>query len=220
MKRQTIIITISIFILALYLGGCTATPILLLHSQDGPLQLTQGEVKTHPMRGDTTSVDNATTILITDNASATMNFNTVDLVPGHIYTAWWVIFNNPTACEGPCDASDVFGNTEKVQADLIYADGQIADEQGQAAFSGTLYASEISDTWFGNGLPNPRRTEIHIVLHDHGEPIAGLEAEMLSTWRAGCTDASLPTSFPDVAFADGTPGSNECIHYQFTVFEQ
>lgn len=33
---------------------------------------------------------------------------------------------------------------------------------------------------------------------------------MIGTYRAGCTDASLPAFVPATAFADGTPGPNTC----------
>jgi hypothetical protein len=48
--------------------------------------------------------------------------------------------------------------------------------------------------------------------------IAGLEEEMVSTYRAGCTDASLPAFFPPSAFADGTPGHNTCRLWQTAIF--
>ncbi|HRW11305.1 MAG TPA: hypothetical protein P5121_39675 [Caldilineaceae bacterium] len=98
-------------------------------------------------------------------------------------------------------------------------DGQIADEMGQAEFRATLKVDDTLDEWFGYGLPDTIAAEIHVVLHDHGPPVEGLVEEMLSSFRAGCTDESLPTIFPALAYADGTPGPNACIHYQFAMFQ-
>jgi len=43
---------------------------------------------------------------------------------------------------------------------------------------------------------------------------------MLNTYRSGCTDESLPASFPDTAKADGEPGPNTCALVQAAVFQQ
>ena len=60
--------------------------------------------------------------------------------------------------------------------------------------------------------------EVHVGLHNHGPVIASLCDEMLTSYRAGCTDASLPSP-PATAYADGTPGPNACQMWQFTIFE-
>jgi hypothetical protein len=70
---------------------------------------------------------------------------------------------------------------------------------------------------FGHGLTNPRGAEIHLILQDHGP---GLVANQLSPVRGGCTDASLPSLYPPVAFADGIPGPNTCRLRQFAVLQQ
>ena len=41
---------------------------------------------------------------------------------------------------------------------------------------------------------------------------------MIQTYRAGCTDASLPGIFPPTAKSDGEPGPNSCQLYQVAVF--
>jgi ubiquinone/menaquinone biosynthesis C-methylase UbiE len=42
---------------------------------------------------------------------------------------------------------------------------------------------------------------------------------MIRTYRAGCTDASLPAIFPASAKGDGQPGPNTCRLWQLAVFE-
>jgi hypothetical protein len=42
--------------------------------------------------------------------------------------------------------------------------------------------------------------------------------EMIQTYRAGCTDSSIPGIFPASARADGTPGPNTCQLYQMAAF--
>jgi len=50
--------------------------------------------------------------------------------------------------------------------------------------------------------------------------IPDLVANQISTFRGGCTDASLPPPFPATAKADGLPGPNTCRLYQFAIFQQ
>ncbi|MEZ4684128.1 MAG: hypothetical protein R2932_58955 [Caldilineaceae bacterium] len=108
------------------------------------------------------------------------------------------------------------------RADIVHSvgicDGQIADEMDRPS-SATLKVGDTLDNWFGYGLPDTSAAEIHVVLHDHGPPVEGLVEEMLVP-SAGCTDESLPTIFPALAHADGTPGPNACIHYQLPCFNR
>jgi hypothetical protein len=60
---------------------------------------------------------------------------------------------------------------------------------------------------------------VHLILNDHGPVLAEYMPGMISTYRSGCTDASLPPIFPASAKADGTPGPNTCRLWQMVVFE-
>lgn len=166
-------------------------------------------------------VPGASSALMADAEGITFVVNATDLIPGNIYTAWVVVINKPELCEtSPCTRADVQGNPDVVHSTITYGDGQVADEMGQATFRGTLSKGPLPEGWLGYGLEDPRHAEIHVVLHDHRAPLEGMTEEMLSTFRAGCTDESIPAAFPAVAFANGTPGPNECIHYQSTIFQQ
>ena len=66
----------------------------------------------------------------------------------------------------------------------------------------------LPEGWIaGRGLENPLGADIHLVLNDHGPVLTEFMPEMIQTYRAGCTDASLPPIFPASAKADGTPGT-------------
>jgi hypothetical protein len=57
------------------------------------------------------------------------------------------------------------------------------------------------------------------VLNDHGPVIDDLKREMLSTYRAGCSDTSpFPPFFPPAALADGIPGPQHLLLWQSAVF--
>ena len=61
-----------------------------------------------------------------------MSIDTRELPIG-AYTNWWLVFNNPGACDGECDFSDR-GNP-LVQAGGFYATGGIVGPDGRGHFS-------------------------------------------------------------------------------------
>ena len=83
------------------------------------MQKREAPVMSHPALGEMVTIENAHALLLTDDNGASMSVRTSLLVPGHVYTAWWVIVNKPEACAGkPCTPSDVLSNTEVVKADM------------------------------------------------------------------------------------------------------
>jgi hypothetical protein len=166
-------------------------------------------------------VEGAQAELFTTETGATMNFRTAALEEGHVYTAWWLIVNNPENCAAsPCTADDILGNANGVESEVTFADGLLVSPEGRMEFAASLAAGDVPEGWFGNGLTNPLGAEIHIVLHDHGPVIPELVDNMLHSLRAGCTDESVPAPYPDIAKADGEAGPNTCRLVQFTIFQQ
>jgi hypothetical protein len=158
--------------------------------------------------------------LVRNDHGAKFTFRATHLIPGHVYTAWFVIVNDPAACAtAPCTAADVILNSEAVSSDVTYGAGHVAGNSGQASFSGHISAGALSNSWFGNGFTNPRGAEIHLVLNDHGPMIPDLVSNMLHSYRGGCTTESLPAIFPPTAMADGIPGPNTCRLYQVAIFQ-
>ncbi len=159
--------------------------------------------------------------LETSEAGLRMSMHTRELAPGHVTTAWWVIMTNPAACSAtPCTAEDVIGRAAEVGTQIVYADGAINSADGRASFAAYLPAGPIKTGWYEQDLPNPTHAEVHLVLNDHGPLIEDLAASMLTSYRGGCTDESLPPPFPDTAKTDGTPGPNQCELIQDAIFVQ
>lgn len=100
---------------------------------------------------------------------------TSDLVAGDAYTVWAVIFNNPDACDGPCDASDL-ANPD-VAGFSTLGTGKVADREG------TMFYMRIPS---GEQLMDPRGAEIHFVVRTHGPAIPDLVEEQISTLNGGC----------------------------------
>ncbi len=141
------------------------------------------------------------------------------LVPGNAYTLWVVVVDQPGACEGtPCAGPDILLN-EATDSQVGYGTGLVAPDSGRATFDGSVQIGEL-DGWYANRVfENPGTAEIHLVLNDHGPDIPEMRAEMISTYRGGCSDASpFPPPFPETALADGASGPNTCRLYQTAVF--
>jgi hypothetical protein len=183
-----------------------------------PATVQQSTVNWHPQSG-SGPVDGAWAQLVRNDSGATFNFHAQELKPGHVYTIWFIIVNDPSACDTtPCTGADFILNSEAVQSDVVYGAGHVVGDSGQSTFSGHIAAGELANSWYGHGFTNPRGAEIFLTLNDHGPMIPELVNDMLSTYRGGCTDESLPEIFPDTAFADGIPGPNTCRLYQGTAF--
>lgn len=180
-----------------------------------------GLVVTHPATGAMAPVEGATAHIVRSAEGVTVQMHTMNLEPGNVYTAWWVLANNPDVCEAsPCSGADFVGKAAEAQTEVAYADGVIVGESGEAHFAAYLPVGEVTDDpWFGNGFTNPTGAEIHLVINSHGPLIPERAGEMLNTYRAGCTDESLPAPFPDTAKADGEAGPNACALVQAAVFQ-
>jgi hypothetical protein len=177
-------------------------------------------VHTHPLQGDVREIEGAEAELFATEDGITMSFRTNGLEEGHVYTAWVVMINTPEACAAtPCEASDILGNTDAVQSEITYGDGIIVGEDGIGNFAAHVEAGDVPGGWHGIPFTNPLGSSVHIVINDHGSLIPGQVANMLNSYRGGCSDESLPPPFPDTAKADGEAGPNTCRLVQVAIFE-
>jgi hypothetical protein len=178
-------------------------------------------VETHPSRGEVQIIEGASARLMTTEEGAFVHISTHELNPGHVYTLWWVVFNDPAACQtSPCTGADAVIHTALTQADVTYGGGIIAGDDGSGIFNSYIAAQELPNAWFGNGYHNAMGAEIHLVINDHGMLIPEMATTMLQSYRGGCTDESLPGAFPDTAKNDGIPGPNTCQLFQDVIFQQ
>jgi hypothetical protein len=174
----------------------------------------------HPQTGLSGSVaPDAEARLVRRPDGVSFGIQTAHLRPHHAYTVWFVVVNNPSACAAtPCSGPDILLNPA-TDAQLTYGAGHISGGSGNGAFAGSFQAGAI-DGWLPDGgLWDPMAAEIQLVVNDHGAVLPAYLPEMTHTYRAGCTDGSIPAIFPDSARADGTPGPNACQLYQVAVFQ-
>lgn len=179
------------------------------------------QVETHPSQGDIRIIQGAIAKLTTTENGISVLLQTNELVPGNVHTMWVAVMNAPEACaQRPCAPPDVLNNTEATGSDVTYADGILVGPDGTGTFRTFIPTGPSGFWWYGNGLQEPMTAEIHLIVNDHGPIIPEMAQSMLTTYRGGCTDESLPPPFPDTAKSNGTPGPNQCKLIQEVIFQQ
>lgn len=182
------------------------------------LKLQHSVVQTHRSQGEVKQVHGGVATLVRSEDGVFVNVETNQLTPGHAYTMWIVAINDSHQCSAsPCPSEDVLGKPDLVKADLGFADGAIADQQGRAQFAAFQPVGKLAKAWFGTGLVHPK-AEIHLVLRDHGPLQLGLERPMLTSFRAGCSAESVPETLPETARNDGYQGYYDCFNLQTVIF--
>ena len=140
------------------------------------------------------------------------------LIPGHAYTIWWVVFNEPNQCDAaPCGESDI--GKPAVKCEILYATGKVVKRGTLGYFRAYLKegdnAGSINDV-FGlpeyGGLLDSKKAEVHLVVRSHGPAIPGQIRDQIGSFGGGCT-----TDLP--AFTEVPDEVGECADIQFAVFE-
>jgi hypothetical protein len=135
-------------------------------------------------------------------AGVRLTANSTLLDAGAAYTLWWIIFNNPAACD-PAGCSDADFGTPAVEASVMNATGRVADANGLATFVaflpvGFMHTNPSSlngRQLFGPGLQNAAGAVIHVVIRCHG-PSSG-DIEQISTVDGDCLNAASPSGCYD-----------------------
>ncbi|MEH6537131.1 MAG: hypothetical protein V7719_12105 [Psychroserpens sp.] len=124
---------------------------------------------------DGNEIEGASSTLHRKKNKIMVNFKTENLIPGNVYTLWFVIFG------------DMGGPPILV----TYADGLIANPSGKGNFSTHLSVGDIFN--------NPLTAEVHMALRTHGPVQQGMMPEQIETIDGGCTSGfpSGPMLHPD-----------------------
>jgi hypothetical protein len=174
----------------------------------------------HPQSGNTDVIAANGATLTRTEGGASIHFSTSGLVDGDVYTLWWVILNKPEMCtDDPCGFDDTFVNQLVTGADVVQAGyGKVVDATEDQIFSAYLPKGDLAKGWFDEGFTNPMGAEIFMILNSHGPAIDGEVGDMTSSYRGGCTDASIPPPFPAKGKLDGKVGPNTCVLSQEAPF--
>jgi hypothetical protein len=138
--------------------------------------------------------------------SVDVNAHLRGLNPGHAFTVWAVIWNDPLECDGGCGEDDL-GATGNV---VIFSGiGGVANGGGNLNGNTTLPSSG-GDGPIPGGVTDTEGAEIHFVIQDHGEASDDAATLLLqtTTFEGGCGDGAPPTAPPDT-----------CVDVQAAVFQ-
>jgi hypothetical protein len=97
-----------------------------------------------------TSNQVGTSNLVRNKNGISAEYSTDGLPGGQAMTLWFIVFNNPEACEAgafSCGLADM-GADRSAQGDFLLASGHVIDEDGTATFNGNLEVGDIG----GSGL--------------------------------------------------------------------
>lgn len=131
-------------------------------------------------------IPGSSSTLLRNSGGISYTLKTSELEPGGTYTNWYVVFNDPSQCTGPCGEDDDVFPGAPAGVSVIFADGHVIGRNGQGNFAGRLNAGDTSGALFGPGLSDPYGAEIHIVVRGHGQPIPGMVHEQISMFNGGC----------------------------------
>lgn len=174
---------------------------------------------------DTSSPVGESTLTRTD-AGISATFQTEGLLANQAVTMWFIVVNNPAACNAtPCSIEDLLFN-EAAQGDFLFGAGKITGGSGVGHFGGSLRVGDVSGSGFieigmperAVGLLDPRGAEVHLALHSHGPALTGQALKsQISSFLGGC-EVFLGNQFgiaDSPAAVPSAPG--ECSTFQVSV---
>lgn len=137
-------------------------------------------------------------ILIRDfkNRVVDATLTTSALSPGHVYSIWVAVFNNPWFCSAPCGIDDLpfQGGNPRIDTSVFWGGGFIADANGNGSTSLKIVPGRTGRELFAPAMSNDSGlrqdrlvwAHIHLVLRDHGLPVQGQVARQIGTASEAC----------------------------------
>ena len=163
-------------------------------------------------------IDGTRALLVTGPEGASMHLTSKDLTPGNAVTIWFVALQNPQLCKkNPCTPMEAMGMPE-METVAVNGGGTVVPADGRIEVSAHLPVGIVPTNLFDTDFVSPETAEYHLVIHDHGALIPDFAADMLSSFRGGCTLESVPPHYPDTAKSDGEGGPNTCVSRQVALF--
>lgn len=154
-------------------------------------------------------------VLVRTDTDIRFHIVTNGLPPG-AYSVWWVVFNEPSACTGPCDEPDLFDPA--TQSSVFYATGGVVAEAGVGVFHGrhglndSRGAGGVQDILNGGGI-DPHKALILNVMKYHGP--ASLDPAVLEV-QTTTVDGSCAAGANAVDL--GPPFGVQCFDPQIVVY--
>lgn len=166
-------------------------------------------------------VASAEATFATNSDGISMHLASSNLTPGNVVTVWFVAIQNPAGCSTtPCIPPDGMGKADVMNTVATLAGGTVVEADGTITMNGFMPVGEVYGNFFDTKLETPEIAEVHLAIQDHGPLNADRAAEMMTSYRDGCTDASVPPFYPETARSSGMVGSYGCKVLQFAVLLQ
>jgi hypothetical protein len=108
------------------------------------------------------------------------------------YTVWWVVFNNPAGCLGPCGSASL--GVPAARASVFYAAGFMTGDDGIGSVTAHMgdgplpIGLEVTSDGTVAGLDrgNGFAAEVQLVVRSHGPIIAGMADKQIGSFNGGC----------------------------------
>lgn len=166
--------------------------------------------------------------LVRTDSGVSANYHTEGVPSGHVVTMWFIVFNNPAACnDSPCSIEDLIFN-KNAEGDFLIGAGSVLGGSGVSGFGGSLNVGDTSGSGFFEigmperavGLTNPRGAEVHLALHSHGPKLSGQALKsQISSYTGGC-EVFLGNEFGIADGPDALPSAEgECTTFQASIHE-
>ncbi len=185
----------------------------------------QAEAITKPMSWTADSgmspgpVEGTSVVLEKGPFGVAMAIKSSGLTPGDVVTVWWVAIQNPLVCKAnPCTPVETMSVDSESDSVVALAASGVVAEDGTISLASFLPKGEVDGNFFDTTLHSPETAEYHLPIHNHGPLDPSIAQEMLTSFRAGCTDESLPEYYPQTALSDGAKGSFNCKTVQVAAF--
>ena len=164
-------------------------------------------------------VDGTSVVLEKGEFGVAMAIKSTGLTPGDVVTVWWVAIQNPHVCAAiPCTPAETMTDGTKSDSVVALAASGVVAEDGTISLASFLPKGDVEGNFFDTTLHSPMTAEYHLPIHNHGPLDPSIAEDMLTSFRAGCTDDSLPEYYPQTALADGVAGSFDCKTVQVAAF--
>lgn len=185
----------------------------------------QAETTTKPMSWTPPSgmtpgpIESTVAVLETGPFGAAMTVTSSGLTPGNVVTIWWVAIQSHQNCEtNPCSPVEAMGDGAENDTVATLAAGGVVGEDGTISLAGFLPKGEVAGNFYDSTFHSPETAEYHLPMHNHGPLDPSIAEDMLTSFRAGCSDESLPSYYPETALSDGAMGSFNCKTVQAALF--
>ena len=164
-------------------------------------------------------VEGTSVVLEKGPFGAAMAIKSSGLTPGDVVTVWWVAIQNPDFCAGTvCTPEETMADGIGSDSVVTLAAGGVVAEDGTISLASFLPTGKVEGNFFETVFHSPETAEYHLPIHNHGPLNSKIAEEMLTSFRAGCSDESLPKYYPQTALSDGAQGNFDCKTVQVAQF--